>query len=58
MKMCCIGVKNSVVNPLPTNDCKSLYETFSFMMSHPALSLRDRFCVSRKAGQGEVGGCI
>ena len=28
------------------------------MMSHPAMSLGDRFCDSRRAGQGEVGGCI
>ena len=27
------------------------------MMSHPAMSLGDRFCESRKAGQGEVDGC-
>ena len=28
----------------------------SFMMSLPAMSFGDRFCVSRKAGQGKVGG--
>jgi len=27
------------------------------MMSLPAMSLGVRLCVSRKAGQGEVGGC-
>ena len=27
-------------------------ETFSFMMSHPAMSLGDRFCDSRKGGTG------
>ena len=26
MKMCCLGGKNSVVNSLPTNDCKSRHE--------------------------------
>ena len=40
-------------NPLPTNDCKSRHEIFSFMMSHPAISLGDRFCVSR---MGRTGG--
>ena len=30
-------------------------ETFSFMMSHPAMSLGDRFCDSRKGGTGESG---
>ena len=33
------------------------HETFSFMMSLPAMSLGLRFCVSRKGGTGEVGGC-
>ena len=27
------------------------------MMSHPAMSLGDRLCASRKGGAGEVGGC-
>ena len=29
----------------------------TFMMSPPAMSLGDRFCMSGKAGQGEVGVC-
>ena len=32
-------------------------ETFSFMMSHPAMSLGDRFCVSRK-GRTRGGGWV
>ena len=39
--------------PLPTNDAGIHHETFSFMMSYPAISLGDRFCVSRKGGAGE-----
>ena len=42
-------------NPLPTNDCKSRHETFTFMMSHPAMSLGDRLCASRKGGAGGGG---
>ena len=30
-------------------------EAFSFMMSHPAMSLGDRFCDSRKGGTGGGG---
>ena len=30
-------------------------ETFSFMMSYLAMSLGDRFCVSRKGGTGGGG---
>ena len=30
-------------------------ETFSFMMSHPAIYLGDRFCVSRKGRTGGGG---
>ena len=30
-------------------------EIFSFMMSYPAMSLGDRFCMSRKGGTGEGG---
>ena len=33
------------------------HETFSFMMSLPAMSLGLRFCVSRKGGTGG-GGCV
>jgi len=32
------------------------HETFSFMMSLPAMSLGLRFCMSKRAGQAEVGG--
>ena len=42
-------------NPLPTNDCKTRHETFTFMMSHPAMSLRDRLCASREGGAGGGG---
>ena len=31
------------------------HETFSFMMSHLAMSLGDRFCDSRKGGTGGGG---
>ena len=55
MKMCCLGGKNTVFNPLPTNDCKTRHETFTFMMSHPAMSLGDRLCTSRKGGAGGDG---
>jgi len=30
------------LNPLPTNDAYMHHETFSFMMSYPAISSRDR----------------
>ena len=40
-------------NPFPANDALRCHEAFSFMMSHPAMSLGDRFCDSRK---GETGG--
>ena len=43
------------INPLPTNDCKTRHETFTFMMSHPAMSLRDRLCASREGGAGGGG---
>ena len=46
-----------VVNPFPPNDAIWRHETFSFMMSHPAMSLGDRFCDSRKGGTG-VGGWV
>ena len=42
-------------NPLPINDAYISHETFSFMMSYPAMSLGDRFCVSRKGGTGGGG---
>ena len=31
------------------------HETFSFIMSHPAMSFRNRFRVSRKGGTGGGG---
>ena len=43
------------LNPFPTNDALRCHETFSFMMSHPAMSLGDRFCDSRKGGTGGGG---
>ena len=45
----------ATVNPLPTNDCKTRHETFTFMMSHPAMSLGHRLCASRKGGAGGGG---
>ena len=42
-------------NPFPPNDALRCHETFSFMMSHPAMSLGDRFCDSRKGGTGGGG---
>ena len=33
-----------------TNDAIWRHETFSFMMSHPTMSLGDRLFVSRKGG--------
>ena len=38
------------LNPLRPNVAYLQRETFSFMMSHPAMSLGDRFCDSRKGG--------
>jgi len=32
-------------------------ETLSFMMSYLAMFLGNRICMSRRVGQGEVGGC-
>ena len=43
------------VNRLPASDALRCHETFSFMMSHPAMSLRDRLCASRKGGAGGGG---
>ena len=51
-------IRRSQLNPFPTNDAIWRHETFSFMMSHLAMSLGDRLCASaERAGQGEVGGC-
>ena len=44
-----------LLNRLPANDTLRCHETFSFMMSHPAMSLRDRLCASRKGGAGGGG---
>ena len=38
-----------------TNGAIWRHETFSFMMSHPAMSLGDSLCVSRKGGAGGSG---
>ena len=47
-----------VLSPFPPNDVIWHHETFSFMMSHPAMSLGDRLCTSRKGGAGGgIGGC-
>ena len=43
------------INPLSPNVAYLQHETFSFMMSHPAMSLGDRLCASRKGGAGERG---
>ena len=45
----------ALLKPFPPNDAIWRHETFSFMMSHPAMSLRDRLCVSRKGGAREGG---
>ena len=42
-------------NPLPSNDSYMCCETFSLMMSYPAMSLRDRFCMSGRGGTGGGG---
>ena len=44
-----------VINRLLANDALRCHETFSFMMSHPAMSLRDRLCASREGGAGGGG---
>ena len=43
------------ISPLRPNVAYLQRETFSFMMSHPAMSLRDRLCASRKGGAGGGG---
>ena len=50
----------TIVNPhtlalLSPNVAYLQHETFSFMMSHPAMSLGDRFCDSRKGRTGGGG---
>ena len=42
-------------NPFPPNGTIWRHETFSFMISHPAMSLGDRLCVSRKGRAGGGG---
>ena len=42
-------------NPFPPNDVIWRHETFSFLMSHPAMSLGDRLYASRKGGPGGGG---
>ena len=44
-----------IFSPLRPNVAYLQRETFSFMMSHPAMSLRDRLCASRKGGAGGGG---
>ena len=41
-----------------TYDRKSLHEIFQPVASLLAMSLGDMYCLSRKGGTGEVGGCI
>ena len=48
-------VRVVLLNPLPANDALWCHETFSFMMSHPAMSLGDRLCASRKGWAGGGG---
>ena len=47
--------KRGNISPLRSNVAYLQRETFSFMMSHPAMSLRDRLCASRKGGAGGGG---
>lgn len=48
-KVVCIR-HNSRQLYLTTSDTYMCHEAFSFIMSIPAMSLRDKFCVSRKDG--------
>jgi len=43
------------MSPLSTNDAYMHCETFSLMMSYPAMSLGNRFCISRKGRSGGGG---
>ena len=43
------------MNPLPTNGAYVRHEIFSFMMSYLAVSLGDRFCMSRTGWTGGGG---
>ena len=47
---------NSVVNPLTTDDTFLASLDFGHMLTAGAIHFEDRFCASRKVGQGEVGG--
>ena len=40
--------KCSLISPFPPNDAIWHHETFSFMMSHPAMSLGDRTCLTKR----------
>ena len=48
-------VQERALDPLRPNVAYLQRETFSFMMSHPAMSLGDRFCDTRKGGTGGGG---
>ena len=52
---CMLTLDMVPINPFPANDALRCHETFSFMMLHPAMSLGDRFCDSRKGGRGGGG---
>ena len=43
------------ISVLPTTDTYMCCETFKFMVSYLAMSLGDRFCMSRKGGTGRDG---
>ena len=45
----------TLINPLRPSVAYLQRETVSVMMSHPAMSLGDRFCDSRKGGTGGGG---
>ena len=56
----CVSYDNTAllsacISPLRPNVAYLQRETFSFMMSHPAMSLRDRLCASREGGAGGGG---
>ena len=44
-----------LINPFPPNDFIWRHETFSFIMSHPAMFLGDSLCASIKGGAGGGG---
>ena len=55
--LCTLGSVKLIklINPLRPTVAYLQCETFSFMMSHVAMSLGDRFCDSRKGGTGGGG---